>query len=118
MFRRLPLMMSLLALCAAGQNRSSSLTIYPVSIAGRESLRVSEAIALMLERGGMERLEVAGRSAPLTTEFALSAGFAAEPGRGFTEVRASITDRAGNTLWSTRATPEEADWRRLGVREP
>jgi hypothetical protein len=80
--------------------------------------RASEVLALLLERGGMENLEVAERTENLKTQFSLSADLMADPGKGFTEVRATLADSTGKTAWTTRATPDDADWQKMGVREP
>lgn len=112
------LLFTLLAGAAAGQDKNSSLTVNPVVLGGRPMpQQVSEFVALMLERGGMDRLEIGQGGAP-QTDYVLSTECAGTPASGMTEVRATLADRSGKSVWSTVATPQDADWQKLGVREP
>jgi len=113
---RCGMILVLLAGIAFGQDRNSSVTVDLV-FAGRSVPQVTEALALFLEQGGMDNLEVAKPGAPQQTDFRLTAEFVAAD-RRFTEIRASLTDRAGKAVWTTRATPEDADWKKIGVQEP
>jgi hypothetical protein len=103
---------------AAGQNKDSSLTIYPVLLGDRPMTQIAEVLALMLERGGMSKLEVQDAGGTLQTEFALKAEFAGTPSSGFTEIRGTLVDRDGKTVWSAQITAQDADFKKIQPREP
>lgn len=107
----------LLTATVAAQDRNASLTVDLVFL-GRSMPQMTEALAMFLERGGMDNLELAQPGVDIKTDYKLSATFDGEWGKAFTEIRATLTDRDGKTVWTTRATPQDADWQKLGMREP
>src|SRR5688572_25770470 len=88
-------------------NRDSALTIYPVGLAGKPSSQVGEVVGMLLERGGMENLELTVRAfrppveatfdaaadafaafvkaEPPSTEYALYSEFRGTPQRGIVQ---------------------------------
>jgi hypothetical protein len=115
--KRWALTLIFLAATVAAQDKNSSVTV-DLLLAGRNVPQVTEAFAMFLERGGMDNLELAKPGAPLQTDYKLFAEFLGEPTTGVTEIRATLTDRAGKTVWDTRATAADDDWKKAGVREP
>ncbi len=126
------------ALKAKGPN--AEVTVFPGLLGGRVFPQVGEALAMMLERAGMEKLELSSqvfqraepatmeqatgafgdfvRTHPVSTEYALYAEFLGAPATGFSEVRGILVDRGGNTVWVDRQTPEDAEFQKLRPREP
>jgi hypothetical protein len=126
------------ALERSGPN--AGITIFPVLLGNRVFPQVAEVLGLFLERGGMEKLEVSSqefqrpeeaaveqvaaafgdfvRRNPIRTEYALYAEFLGSPGAGFTEVRGILVDRAGNTVWTDRQTPDAEEFRKRNPKEP
>ena len=99
------------------QDKNSSVTV-DLRLAGRSIPQVTEGFAMFLERGGMDNLELARPDTPIQTDYKLSAEIAGQPGAGITEIRATLADRGGKSLWTTRATPADDDWKKIGVQEP
>jgi hypothetical protein len=126
------------ALKAAGPD--AAITIFPVLLGNRAFPEVGEVLGLFLERGGMEKLEISSQAfqrpqaAPIEqvaaafggfvrrnaiqTEYALYAEFLATPGAGFTEVSGILVDRAGETVWTDRQTPDSEEFRSQNPKEP
>ncbi len=119
------------ALKAAGKN--ASLTVVPVNLGGSPSKQVAEVVGLMLERGGMENLEIATaefrppekadlaqtakaladfvRANPVKTDYALFADFIGSPGKGVDEIRGIVVSKSGEVVWQDRQTPDDADFK-------
>ncbi len=123
---------------AAGKN--ASMTILPVGLVGNASAQVAEALGMLLERSGMTNLELSEvefrppdqadpaqtaaslaefvRAHPPTTDFVMYAEFLGTPGQGVAEVRSVIVDRQGSIAWHDRQSRGDADFRRIGPRDP
>lgn len=123
---------------AAGPH--AALTIYPVYVLERLDGNVADALGLVLEKHGMDRLESAAtafdrpadtawedmpakfaeflKQSPPSTPYALYAEFLGEPKHGPTEVRWLIMDAAGALAFSDRQTPADPDFRRTAARDP
>ena len=121
-------------------HRSSSLAIYPTSLAGQPSPKVAEVVGMMLERGGMTELELvearfepakeadwagtmAGfgafvRTHPPAGQYAMYSQFLGVPGQGVSEVRSVIVDRDGAVVWQERLTGADAAFAKARPREP
>lgn len=120
--------------------RSSSLTVYPVSLAGRSSAQVGEVVGMTLERGGMDHLELTSthvaqapdrdlaaaaaafaasvKAAPPSTDYALYCEFLGTPGRSVDEVRTILVAKTGDIVWSDSQTSKDADFRSVSPSEP
>jgi len=123
---------------AAGRN--ASITVLPVGLAGHPNKKVGEVIGMLLERRGMEHLEVGSdefkppadadlaqagtalgafvKGHPIKTDFALFADVLATPERKITEIRILVVDRTGDVVWSDRQTLTDADFKRISPTEP
>lgn len=123
---------------AAG--RDASVTVYPAGLIGRPVRQVGDVVAMMLERAGMENLEIDApefqppdkadldaaarafgefvRANPPKTDYALFADFLGSHEKGFEGVRIFMADRQGNVVWQDRQTKSDADFRRIKPREP
>jgi hypothetical protein len=142
------------ARCALGQNKAAderlaqfkaagpnaALTVFPAGLMGRPHRPVGEVIALILERAGMQNLEIDApdfpppekadsdalakafaefvRAKPVKTEYALFAEFLGSPEKGLSEIRAVIVNRAGEIVWRDTQTPSDADFKRIEPKEP
>src|SRR5512140_672651 len=106
-----------LAGAVSAQDKNSSVTV-DLLLVGRNIPQMTEGFAMFLERSGMDNLELAKPDAPLQTDYKLSAEIDGQPGVAVTEVRATLADRAGKIVWTTRATPADDDWKKIGVKEP
>ncbi|MEW6250300.1 MAG: hypothetical protein AB1716_06620 [Planctomycetota bacterium] len=123
---------------AAG--RDAALTVFPAGLLGRPVRPVGDALALLLERAGMQNLEIdapefqppakadlAGTVAafgefvkahPPQTDYALFAEVLGSHEKGVAEVRTVVTDRQGALVWQDRQTPDDPDFRKVSPREP
>lgn len=117
-----------------------SLTIYPIQMAGHPRKDVAAFVAQLLERGGMDSIEVdaavfspdekasfddqAGAFAAfvterdLSTEYALYGAVVGSPQRGVDEIHAVLVDAGGNVVWSDRQTRESAAFKQSNPADP
>lgn len=120
--------------------RDASVTIYPVSLAGRPMAQVGEVVGMFLERGGMEHIELTQREFPpvkerdlqatatafaahvakdaIATDYALYCEYLGTPGRSVDEVRTILVSRAGEVLWADSQTKRDSDFRAVSPGEP
>ncbi|MBX7106031.1 MAG: hypothetical protein K1X57_18255 [Gemmataceae bacterium] len=120
--------------------KSAAVTVLPTRLAGTNMPQVGEVVALMLEKGGMTNLETSKadfvppkdadlaataaalaafvRANPIGTEFALYTEFQGTPGKGVSEVRAIVVDKAGEVAWKDAQKKGDADFDRVKPREP
>ncbi|MBL9121375.1 MAG: hypothetical protein JNL80_15815 [Phycisphaerae bacterium] len=121
-------------------SRDASVTIYPVSLAGRPMAQVGEVVGMFLERGGMEHLELTQREFPpvkdrdlqatatafaahvakeaIATDYALYCEYLGTPGRSVDEVRTILVSRAGEVLWADSQTKKDSDFQAVSPGEP
>jgi hypothetical protein len=119
--------------------REASVTVYPVSLAGQPIAQVGEVLGMLLERGGMEHLELSSnrvaqaadrtlaaassafadsiRAEPPATEFGLYCEFLGTPGQ-VAEVRTILASKSGEILWADSQTSKDADFRSVSPGEP
>jgi hypothetical protein len=111
--------------------RPKSVTVFPVIITPSENIppsfpgRIAEVVGTLLERAGMNDIELGqatftppatddvaktaaafaefAKRQPLKTEYALFGQFFGTPQTGPTEVRAIVVDKAGNVVFSEQA---------------
>ncbi len=118
----------------------ASLTILPVMLAGKPFDRVSEIVGLFLEQQGLEDIEI-GKDVfspetgtpldklaaslgefvakkPTITEYVLYAEFNGKPHSPFDELRALVVDSKGRAVWIDRFGEGDADFRKVGDRDP
>ena len=125
---------------AKSMGPASSLTIVPVMLAGNPSKDVADVVGLLLEKEGMPNIvtvdttfqpppeaalqQVASsfaqfvRDNSFESDYTLFGEFIGSPATGVAEVRAVLVDKAGAVVWSDRQTPEDADFKRIGPRNP
>lgn len=118
----------------------ASLTIYPIALAGRTMRDVGNVVGMLLEKAGMESLEIADTAferpadtgfadvaevfgkfvcdAGLKTDYALYGEFVGSPREGVTEVCTLIVDKTGQCVWLDRQKPGAADFDRVQPRNP
>lgn len=101
----------------SAQDKNSSVTV-DLLLAGRSIPQMTEGFAMILERGGMDNLELAKPDTPIQTDYKLSAEILGQAGTGISEIHATLSDRAGKSVWTTRATPADDDWKKMQVGEP
>jgi hypothetical protein len=123
---------------AAGKD--ASLTVLPANLGGSPSKQVGEVLGMLLERAGMQNLELGTaefrppekadmtqmakalaefvQANPVATNYVLFAEFLGSHATGVTEVRGVIVNRQGQLVWEDRQTPEDADFKRVKPREP
>jgi hypothetical protein len=101
---------------SAAQDKTSSVTV-DLLLAGRSIPQVTEGFAMILERGGMDNLQLAASDAA-ATDYKLHAELAGVPGKGITGIDATLSNRDGKAVWTTHATPADDDWQKLHVQEP
>jgi hypothetical protein len=102
----------------------ASVTVYPVVVGDAPSAEVTDVVGLLLERGGLSRVEIEtspfspaagqeiGNQASafgafvaqrgLATDYALFGSFLGSPKDGVKEVRGVLVDRKGAVIWSER----------------
>lgn len=124
----------------AAAGKQASLAVLPTRVAGRAMPPVGEAVAMMLERGGMTALEVSEaaftppegadaaetarafaefiRTNPPASAYALYTEFLGTPRAGITEVRAAVASREGELVWQDWQAKGDADFDRAAPREP
>src|ERR1043166_3618086 len=120
--------------------KDASLSILPVRLGGNLSKQVGEVIALMLERSGMNNLEISDakleppekgdleetggslarfvQANPPRTDYVLFADFKVTPQRRFSEVRAIIVNKKGEVVWKDRQTSTDGDFKHIKPKEP
>jgi len=120
--------------------RDASLAVLPTIVAGRPMAPVGEVVALMLERGGMTKLDLPKdafspaadadpaavaesfgafvRDHPGESDFTLLADFAGSPQKGFESVTGWIVDRQGRLAWCERSAKGDRAFDRAKVRDP
>jgi hypothetical protein len=125
---------------AKGPALNTGVTVFPVLVGNRAIPEAGEVLALLLERGGIEDLELSSdvfprpeaatleqvamafgefvREHPIQTENALYAEFLVTPGAGFTEVRGILVDRFGHTVWTDRQTAQDDVFKQAAPRDP
>ena len=123
---------------AAG--KGAALTVMPTLLGGQPSAQVGEAVAMLLERGGMTNLETSDvkftppegadltkaaealaafvKANPPATEYALFTDFRITRETGVTEVRGIVVSKQGEIVWQDRQTKGDADFDRVKPREP
>jgi hypothetical protein len=123
---------------AAGKD--ASLTVLPVYLDGSSSKQGGEVLGMLLERAGMQNLELGTaefrppekadmtqtatalaefvHANPVNTNYVLFAEFLGSHAAGVTEVRGVIVNKQGQLVWQERQTPEDADFKRIKPREP
>jgi hypothetical protein len=126
------------ALKAAG--KEASLTVLPAGLSGTVSKQVGEVIGMLLERGGLNHLELSTaefrppqqadltatgkalgefvRTNPPKTDYVLFADLLGSPEKGVAEVRGVIVNKQGEVVWQDRQTPDDADFKRIKPQEP
>lgn len=120
--------------------RKAALTVYPAALVGRPMRQVGDAIALMLEKSGMDNLVLDApefrppadadlaqtakafgefvRGNPPKTDFALLADLRGSREKGFEEVLTIVVNRAGEPVWQDRQTAADDDFKRIAPQEP
>ena len=156
----LPLILSLTAALAAETSVTSSsnpeltkkiaqlkargpdapLTVLPVILGGGPFDRVSEVVALGLEKQGLKNIElgtkafVPGETMPMeqlpealatfvrlnppVTDYVLFADFRGTQQSGLNELRAVVADKSGSILWTDRQTAPDEAFKKADAREP
>ncbi len=118
----------------------ASLTILPVSLAGRPFDRVTEVVGVLLEQEGLKKIELGktvfkpddkadlehlavslgefvGKN-PITTEYALYAEYNGTRQTGLVELRAVVVDKTGALVWAERQTPKDKAFERREAGNP
>jgi hypothetical protein len=134
----------LAAACGAAaqepQQPKASVTVFPVLVAGKASTDVANVVGIMLERGGLQQVELeeaaflpaaqpelaawAGafgtfvQQRRLSTDLALFAEIRGTHKAGFEELLAVLVDRQGKVVWSERQAAGEPAWDRQKPHEP
>ncbi|MBK8975608.1 MAG: hypothetical protein IPM29_06755 [Planctomycetes bacterium] len=113
-----------------------TITVYPVLLAEHPSRDVAEVVALMLERAGLQRIEVPAEPFTAPTggydEAAFAAHVAAQPPdtdcallaqydmtpEGVRAVHGVLVDTQGHVLWRDQQTPADAAFQQTAPRNP
>ncbi|MBK9126673.1 MAG: hypothetical protein IPM13_02590 [Phycisphaerales bacterium] len=118
----------------------AEIAILPVLVADRPSGEVATVLGLILEKGGLERLDAPEvtfappadttweslpaalgafvREKQLQADYTLYAEYLGTPSTGPKEVRFVIVDREGQPVVADRQTPTDADFRRTAAADP
>jgi len=116
---------------------NASVTVFPIVLNKRPNQEVTNVVALMLERGGLKRIEFgpSGFAAdstfkqqclafaafaakqPLNTDYALHGAYLGSA-KGATEVRCVLVDAKGKVIWSDRQRPGDKDFDKIKPRNP
>ena len=135
-----------LGVCLAAASRQQpqqpkpSVTVFPVLLAGKTNADVSNVVGVMLERGGLQQVELdetvftpdpqqefAAQAAAFgafaqrrgtKTGFALFAEILGAPKTGIEELRAVLVDQQGKVVWSDRQRAGEPAWDKSKPHEP
>ena len=92
---------------------NSSVTVYPIGMLGQPNAQVGKVVVMMLERGGLERVELGAHAyegdaaafsafaakQKIETDYALYGEYIGTPKRGVDEVRGVLVDAQGNVVW-------------------
>lgn len=119
---------------------SARVAIYPVYVLGKPSGQVADALGLVLEKHGMDRLESVERAfarpadspwesiadafsrhvkqQPPDADYALYAEFLGEPRSGPTEVRWLLVKPDGTIVVADRQKPGDGDFKRTAGKDP
>jgi hypothetical protein len=117
-----------------------SITVFPIIMSEKPSKKVSEVIALMLEKAGLKEIDVSEevflpsaeddiwqisesfstfiRKKSIDTDYALFGEYVGTPLSGVKEVRCIVVDREGKRVWVDRQTPEDDDFKRIDPKNP
>jgi hypothetical protein len=117
-----------------------SLTVFPIQMAGHPREDVAAMVALLLEKSGMESIEVDGAvfspdvgasfddqagafaafvtERDLSTKYALYGAVIGSPQRGVDEIHAVLVDAGGNVAWSDRQTRESRAFKQAKPADP
>jgi hypothetical protein len=114
-----------------------SVTVYPVVLGDQPREEVTRFVAVLLERGGLEGIEVSdqafapaagqdfdrafaefARKQQLKTDYALYSAYLGKPGRGVDEVRSVLVDGRGAVVWSDRQKPGDEAFDSVKPRNP
>ncbi|MHC4940094.1 MAG: hypothetical protein ACYTHK_14085 [Planctomycetota bacterium] len=116
-----------------------SVTVYPVIMLGKPQPEVAKVVAVLLERGGLEQIELASdaytpdaddfdaqsrgfacyaKQQSIETEYALFGVYVGSPETGVAEVRGVLVDGTGNVLWSDCQRPGDRDFDRVKPNNP
>jgi hypothetical protein len=123
---------------AAG--KGASMTVAPMVLLGKPNAKVGEAVAMILERGGMSNLKTSNvaftpptnadldgaanafaafvKADPPPTDYVLFTETLATPERKVREVRAVVATKQGDIVWKDRQAPGDKDFDRVRPREP
>ncbi|MFH1741678.1 MAG: hypothetical protein ABIH23_21950 [bacterium] len=118
----------------------TSVTIFPISLAGHLSKDVADVIGLFLEKAAVRNIETVTaefispsvdtaektgaafaefiRNNPVDTDYAIYGEFLGSPKTGVKEVRTIVVDKSGTLLWSDSQTPENAAFKKVQPRNP
>ena len=121
-----------------GQPRT--VTVYPVTVLDQPNADVAEVVALLLERGGLEDVELGktpftpdpdatfddqtqafaafAASQPMTTHYALYGAYLGTPRTGVDEIRCVLADADGTVAWSDRMTRDDDALKRAHPSDP
>jgi hypothetical protein len=111
----------------------TSLTLFPVSLAGQAHQRVAEVLGVILDQGGFKKIELAGtvfqpeqasewnsvasafgaylKEHPIKTNHALYCEILASKKEGFMGLRSIIADRKGKVVWVDAQDFDDADFK-------
>lgn len=117
-----------------------SLTVYPIHMAGEDREDVAYVAAELLERSGIESIEVDSeafaadfdssfddqaaafaafvKARDVSTEYALYGAVIGSPRGGVDEIRSILVDADGNVAWSDRQTRESPALKRAQPNDP
>jgi hypothetical protein len=119
---------------------NASITVFPVLLGGTPNADVANVVGIVLERGGLQQVELeaaaftpehgldcAAQAAAfgrfvqqreMKTDFALFAAILGTPGKGIDGVRSAIVDRQGKVVWSDEQRPGTPAFDRSKPDEP
>jgi hypothetical protein len=122
----------------AGQTHS--VTVYPVTMLNQPSPEVAEVVALLLERGGLEDVQLAktpfspdpdatfddltkafatfAAGHPMETDYALYSAYLGTPQTGVDEIRGVLVDGSGKVVWTDRQTRNDDALKRAHPTDP
>jgi len=125
---------------AKGERFVSSLTIFPVPLAGKPSRRVGEVVGVILEKEGFRNIAVAETPfvppeggdlektalafgdfiarREITTDYALFGAILGSRQRGVQAIHGVLVDRKGRVVWKRARTRDDAESPRRMPRDP
>ncbi len=117
-----------------------SITVYPISVANSTRKDVAEVVGLLLEKGGIQHIEIASQSLEGHSESSMEetgqqfanlvkesefhtdhhafGEFLGSPQEGVKEVRTYLCDGKGHLLWMDRQTPDDRDFKKIKAKDP